>query len=89
MDFKKLANRAKSELDKRGGTDALKGITDKAKHEFEARGGVDGLKASAKDVGDIAKGKGSVSEKAKAAAATLKDGAQKDEPAAPKPTETA
>jgi hypothetical protein len=53
VDFKKLGQQAKSVVDKRGGTDALK--------------------ADASQLADIAKGKGSISDKAKAAAAALKD----------------
>ena len=53
VDFKKLGQRAKSLVDKRGGTDALK--------------------EDASQLAEIAKGKGSVSDKAKAAAAALKD----------------
>ena len=53
MDFKKLADRAKETIDKRGGTDALK--------------------ADAEELKKIAKGKGSLTDKAKAAASALKD----------------
>ncbi|NLA67121.1 MAG: hypothetical protein GX856_02525 [Gammaproteobacteria bacterium] len=73
MDFKKLANKAKSELDKRGGADKLKELGDKAKHEYERRGGTEGLKESAKQVVDAAKTEGSAAEKAKAAAAAAKE----------------
>jgi peptidoglycan hydrolase CwlO-like protein len=62
MDLKRLTNRAKNLVDKRGGTDALKDDLSELK--------------------DIAKGKGSMSDKAKAAAAALKDPGKKDEPAA-------
>lgn len=68
MDFKKLANQAKAELDK---------ASVKAKTEFEQRGGADGLKAGAKNVADATKSKGSVTDKAKAAAAAAKDAAAK------------
>lgn len=73
MDFKKLANRAKSELDKRGGTDKLKELGDKAKQELDKRGGTEGLKTSAKSVVDAAKTGGTPAEKAKAAAAAAKE----------------
>jgi hypothetical protein len=65
MDFKKLANRAKTVVDKRGGTDALKQDLNELK--------------------DIAKGQGTVKDKAKAAADALKDPGKKgdDTPAAP------
>jgi hypothetical protein len=53
MDFKKLADKAKDAIDKRGGTDALK--------------------ADAEELKNIAKGKGSLTDKAKAAASALKD----------------
>jgi peptidoglycan hydrolase CwlO-like protein len=64
MDFKKLTNRAKGLVDKRGGTDALKDDLSELK--------------------DIAKGKGSVGDKAKAAAAALKDPGAKGEDTAAK-----
>ncbi len=63
MDFKKLTNRAKSIVDKRGGTDALKEDLNELK--------------------DIAKGEGTMKDKAKAAADALKDPGQKGEDAAP------
>jgi hypothetical protein len=53
MDFKKLANKAKETIDKRGG--------------------VDSLKADAEELKKVAKGKGSLSDKAKAAAKAIKD----------------
>lgn len=60
VNFKKLGDRAKDLIEKRGGTDALK--------------------QDAAELKDIAKGKGSLSDKAKAAAAALKDqGAPGDE----------
>jgi hypothetical protein len=44
------------------------------------RGGVDALKADAKELRDVAKGEGTLSDKAKAAAAALKDeGAKGDD----------
>jgi hypothetical protein len=53
MDFKKLANKAKETIDKRGG--------------------VDSLKADAEELKKVAKGKGSLSDKAKAAAKAIKE----------------
>jgi hypothetical protein len=53
MDFKKLANKAKETIDKRGG--------------------VDSLKADAEELKNVAQGKGSLSDKAKAAAQAIKD----------------
>jgi hypothetical protein len=74
VNFKRLADRAKDVVDKRGGTDALK--------------------EDAQELKDIAKGKGSLKDKAKAAAGALKDPGDKGkEPAkgsggsnAPRPT---
>ncbi|MBJ7472863.1 MAG: hypothetical protein JHD16_16270 [Solirubrobacteraceae bacterium] len=67
MDFKKLTTQAK---------DQAKGFQDKAKVELDRRGGTEGLKAGAKNVADAAKGGGSVSDKAKAAAAAAKTAAK-------------
>jgi len=53
MDFKKLANKAKETIDKRGG--------------------VDSLKADAEELKKVAQGKGSLSDKAKAAAQAIKE----------------
>jgi hypothetical protein len=53
MDFKKLGERAKALVDKRGGTESLKEDADELK--------------------DIAKGQGSLADKAKAAAAAIKE----------------
>ena len=53
VNFKRLADRAKSVVDKRGGTDALK--------------------EDAQELRDIAKGKGSLKDKAKAAGEAIKD----------------
>lgn len=53
MDFKKLANRAKETIDKRGG--------------------VDSLKADAEELKNVAKGEGSLKDKAKRAATALKE----------------
>lgn len=53
MDFKKLADKAKDAIDKRGGMDSLK--------------------ADAEELKKVAKGDGSLTDKAKAAAAAIKD----------------
>lgn len=53
VDFKKLGDRAKDLVEKRGGTDTLK--------------------KDAAELKEIAKGKGSLADKAKAAAAAIKD----------------
>lgn len=62
VDFKKLSDRAKDLVDKRGGTD--------------------GLKRDAGQLKDIATGKGSLSDKAKAAAQALKEPTAGEAPAA-------
>ena len=59
VNFKKLADKAKQKVDKRGGTEALKGDLDELK--------------------DIAKSKGSVKDKAKAAGGAIKEPGAKDE----------
>jgi hypothetical protein len=51
--YGKLAKKAKQALDKRGGTESLKG--------------------DAEELGEIAKGKGSLKDKAKAAAGAIKE----------------
>lgn len=48
-------------------------LSTQAKNLVEKRGGTDALKRDAEQVREIAKGKGSLSDKAKAAAAALKD----------------
>jgi hypothetical protein len=55
----------------------LKRLTDRAKEMVEKRGGTDALKADAEELGGIAKGKGSLKEKAKAAADAVKDPGKK------------
>ena len=59
VNFKRLADKAKDVVDKRGGTDALK--------------------EDAQELREIAKGKGSLKDKAKAAAGALKDPGDKGE----------
>ncbi len=71
----------------------FKKLTDQAKDLVEKRGGTDALKDDAAQLKEIAKGKGSLADKAKAAAAALKDpgeagaerAAEPDKPATPKP----
>jgi hypothetical protein len=58
----------------------VKRIADKAKDQVEKRGGSDALKEDAGELKSIAKGKGSLKDKAKAAAKAVKD------PGAEKPT---
>jgi hypothetical protein len=51
----------------------FKKLADKAKDTIDKRGGMDSLKADAEELKRVAKGKGSLTDKAKAAAAALKD----------------
>lgn len=50
----------------------FKKLIDKGKKMVDDRGGVDSLKEDAQELADIAKGKGSLSDKAKQAAAAVK-----------------
>jgi hypothetical protein len=50
----------------------LKGLQRKAKQLIDRRGGTDSLKADAEELKDIAKGSGSVADKAKRAGEALK-----------------
>jgi hypothetical protein len=59
----------------------LKRITDTAKGLFDKRGGTDSLKEDAAEIKDIAKGEGSLTDKAKAAADALKDPGATESPA--------
>ena len=66
----------------------LKRLFNKGKQIVDKRGGVDSLKEDAAELKDIAKSKGSLSDKAKGAAAAIKDpGAAggEEKPAAAKP----
>jgi len=67
----------------------LRRLTDQAKKIVEKRGGSDALKEDADELKDITKGKGSLKDKAKAAAEALKDPGAKgpDEPQAERPPE--
>ena len=70
----------------------FKKLSDKAKDLVEKRGGTDSLKEDAGELKEIATGKGSLSDKAKAAAAALKDPGAKgtdDREPAPAPAEPA
>jgi hypothetical protein len=59
----------------------LKALLNKGKKIVDERGGVESLKEDAQEVAKIAKGKGSMSEKAKEAAAAIKDpGTNEPEP---------
>ena len=51
----------------------FKKLTDKAKDVVDKRGGMDSLKQDAEELRSIAKGKGSLSDKAKAAGKAVKD----------------
>jgi hypothetical protein len=56
----------------------VKRIADKAKDQVEKRGGSDALKQDANELKGIAKGKGSLKDKAKAAGKAIKDPGAKD-----------
>ena len=68
----------------------LKSLQRRAKQLIERRGGTDSLKADAEELKDIAKGPGSVADKAKRAGEALKDPGAKgpDTPASPRPPAT-
>jgi hypothetical protein len=51
----------------------LKKMFDKAKKTVDDRGGVESLKADAQELKQVASGKGSLTDKAKGAAAAIKD----------------
>jgi hypothetical protein len=51
----------------------FKKLADKAKKTIDERGGVESLKADAEELKKVAKGKGSLTDKAKAAAAAIKE----------------
>ena len=61
----------------------FKRLTDRAKDLVEKRGGTDSLKEDADELKGIAKGEGSLTDKAKAAAAALKDPGAGAEPRTP------
>jgi hypothetical protein len=69
----------------------LKRLTNRAKDLVEKRGGADSAKQDAAELKDIASGKGSLKEKAKAAAEAVKQPGAKTESAeqhTPSPTES-
>jgi hypothetical protein len=68
-----------------GGFHGLQAPAAKAKQLIDRRGGTDSLKADAEELKDIAKGPGSVTDKAKRAGEALKDPGAKgpDAPAGP------
>jgi hypothetical protein len=51
----------------------LRNVADKAKEQVEKRGGSDALKEDAEELKGIAKGKGSLKDKAKAAGKAIKE----------------
>ncbi|HST68203.1 MAG TPA: hypothetical protein VLI94_00930 [Solirubrobacterales bacterium] len=51
----------------------LKKLADKAKKTIDDRGGIESLKADAEELKKVAKGKGSLKDKAKQAAQAIKD----------------
>jgi len=68
----------------------LKSLQRKAKQLIDRRGGTDSLKADAEELKNIAKGPGSVADKAKRAGDALKDPGAKDPdtPVSPRPPAT-
>jgi hypothetical protein len=73
-----------------GGSMNLKSLQRKAQQLIDRRGGTDSLKADADELRNIAKGPGSVADKAKRAGDALKDPGAKgpDTPATPRPPAT-
>jgi hypothetical protein len=66
----------------------LRRLADKAKQQVDKRGGSENLKEDADELKGIAKGKGSLKDKAKAAGKAIKDpGAEKPAEEAEKPAE--
>jgi len=61
-------------------------IANKAKQAVDKRGGVDALKGDAAELKEIAKGKGSLKEKAKAAGGALKEPGKAEEAGAGRAT---
>jgi hypothetical protein len=57
----------------------FKKLADKAKDTIDKRGGMDSLKADAKELKKVAQGKGSLSDKAKAAAEAIKEPGDRSE----------
>jgi hypothetical protein len=63
----------------------FKRLSEQAKRLINKRGGTDSLKEDAAELRDIARGKGSMSEKAKAAADAVKEPGARQEPAPAEP----
>ena len=61
----------------------LSRITDRAKKIIEKRGGTDSVKEDAEELRDIAKGEGSLKDKAKRAGEAIKDPGARGEEAVP------
>jgi hypothetical protein len=64
----------------------FKRLSEQAKRLINKRGGTDSLKEDAAELRDIARGKGSMSEKAKAAADAVKEPGARQEPAPAEPS---
>lgn len=60
----------------------FKKLTDKAKEQVDKRGGTDALKGDLDELKGIAKGKGSIKDKAKAAGQAIKEPGKEEEAAA-------
>jgi hypothetical protein len=65
----------------------LKSLFNKAKKTVDERGGVESLKADAEELKDVATGSGSIADKAKDAAAAIKDPGAPGGEAKPGPVE--
>ena len=65
----------------------LRRLADKAKQQVDKRGGSENLKEDAAELKEIAKGKGSLKDKAKAAGKAIKDPGAEKQPEAEKPAE--
>ena len=59
----------------------LRRLADKAKQQVDKRGGSENLKEDAAELKEIAKGKGSLKDKAKAAGKAIKDPGKGEQPA--------
>jgi hypothetical protein len=65
---------------------SIRKIADKAKEQVEKRGGSDALKEDADELKGIAKGEGSLKDKAKAAGEALKEPGKAEEAEKPPPS---
>lgn len=63
----------------------FKKLADKAKKTIDDRGGVESLKADAEELKKVAQGKGSLTDKAKAAAQAIKEPGERGKPKAARP----